>query len=150
MNGKVAALMTLLVASTAIAGTDRSGDWWTHLTVADKVNVMVGFLDGQTFAHQAFNLSIYNALLDPKTGKYDPNRNPGIFALQTAVQDEFKREFNSVSPGQLIEGLDKLYADYRNKRVTVADALDVVVGSISGNTDAQYESLLEYYRKKSN
>lgn len=150
MKGIGALLMALLVTSTSTAGTGRSGDWWTHLSLADKVNYMQGFLDGQTFAHEEFNSSIYNALQDPKTGKYDPNRNLGILALQNAVQAEFKIELNGVSPGQLIEGLNKLYADYRNQRIEVADALDVVVRSISGSTDAQYESLLEFYRKRSN
>ena len=55
-----------------------------------------------------------------------------------------------MSPSQLIEGLDRLYADYKNQRIEVADALDEVVLSISGGTNAQYESLLEYYRKISN
>ena len=150
MKGMVAALIALLVASAAIAGTGYSGDWWTHLSFDDKVHYLVGFLDGQTLAHRKFDSSIFHALQDPKTGQYDQNRNPGLIALQNAVQAEYKIDFNGVSPGQLIEGLNKLYADYRNLRIELADALDVVVLSISGGTDAQTEGLLEFYRKRSN
>jgi hypothetical protein len=133
------------VVSTAMAGTGRDGDWWTHLPVAIKLTYMHGFLNGQTFSHQAFDRDIYTALLDPKTGRYDAKLNPGMITLQTAVHEEFKAGLNGVSPGQLIEGLYKLYGDYRNKRLEVADALDVVVRSISGSNDSQYESLLERY-----
>jgi hypothetical protein len=150
MNRMLVTFLLLLVFGSANAGTGRDGGWWPHLSLAEKVMYINGFLDGQTFAHTRFNMNIFEALQDPKTGKYDPSRNPGIIALQTVSQDEFKSGFNGVSPEQIIKGLDKVYADYRNLRIEVADALDVVVKSISGSTDLQYESVLEFYRKRAN
>jgi len=150
MNRMILTVLLPLVFGSANAGTGRDGSWWPHLSLAEKVTYIVGFLDGQTFAHSRFNMNIFEALQDTKTGKHDPTRNPGIIALQTAAQDEFKSGFNGVSPEQLIKGLDKVYADYRDLRIEVADALDVVVKSISGSTDIQYESVLEFYRKRAN
>ena len=55
-------------------------------------------------------------------------------------------DFDNVTAGQLVAGLDAMYADYRNRAVGVADILSVVMWGIKGVDQKVIDGRLAYLR----
>lgn len=135
-----AAGVLLLACTTASAydGAGRDGDWWTsHTTRHEKLVWVSGFLDGQTFAHMEVD-TIFG------TGP----QNSKASAIKAEIHDQFLREFNGVSPDALADGLDKVYSDFRNRRIEVSEVMLAVMMSISGSSDTAVEKMLEVLRTR--
>lgn len=144
----VAVLVMCLTLVSAVEGAEnRDGNWWNDLPANQKLAYAVGFLDGQDYAALMFAGAALYGMADPKTGKYDPNRAKIAKDIGKLANDQIKRDFGNVTNGQLVAGLDKIYADYRNMRIGVADAMIVVIRSIGGMSDDEVAKFLERKRK---
>ena len=109
----------VLFASAAQADqSTQNGNMWLKLSDGQKTFYTLGFLDGMTYG------------------------SPG-----TDVSPTLKK-FDKVTPQQIMDGYDKIYADYRNRLIPKLNAIDVVIDSIHGASDANTEIHLEWYRKK--
>ncbi|MGH9822017.1 MAG: hypothetical protein ACREDR_01990 [Blastocatellia bacterium] len=54
---------------------------------------------------------------------------------------------SEVTAGQVREGLDRFYKDYRNRRILVQNAIWLVLNSIAGKPQADWDKMVENYRK---
>jgi hypothetical protein len=52
-----------------------------------------------------------------------------------------------ITAGQLADGLDVLYGDYRNRNILLLNAVWLVLNSISGKSDAEMQKMIENFRK---
>jgi hypothetical protein len=136
------AVLFLIVAVSARPASAqnirRDGNWWRVISLDQKHSYMVGFFDGLALGH---NFSYGN--LKDKDSKPD-------IAEQGRVMEAYDESYNllkNTTNGQFVEGLDKLYDDYRNRRIMVLDAAWIVVLSISGMPDKDMEILLNNSRK---
>lgn len=59
-----------------------------------------------------------------------------------------KRVFGDVTAGQLVDGLDKTYADYRNIQLDAREVIPIVAQSTKGKTDAEIAEMLEKARER--
>ena len=110
-----------LIASAAQADqAELNGNMWLTLSIGQKTFYTAGFLDGMSYG-----IPYGGAALSRQTNK-----------------------FVKITPQQIIDGFDKLYADYRNRRIPMVFAMDVVIDSINGESDANTEKHLEILRKK--
>jgi hypothetical protein len=99
---------------------------------------VVGFFDGLALGQ---NFSYWN--LKDRDGKPD-------VAAHARAMDAYDESYNllkNTTNSQFVDGLDKLYADYRNRRIMVLDAVWIAVQSISGMSDKDMEILLNNSRK---
>jgi hypothetical protein len=139
----VAAGVLLLACTIASAydGGGRDGDWWTsHTARHEKLVWVSGFLDGQTFAHMEVD-TIFDGM------QTAPQNSKGS-TIKAEIHSQFLREFNGVSPDALADGLDKIYADFRNRRIEAAEVMLAVMMSISGSSDTAVEKMLEVLRER--
>jgi hypothetical protein len=124
------------------ADNQRDGNWWNTLSHPTKVAYALGFLDGNSYAEVKFQGPLLYGMADPKTGQPDRAR-ANVAMTISKLEDDQAKELNNVTSGQLADGLDHIYADYRNMRIHALDALIVVIRSINGMSDAEVEKMLE-------
>jgi len=119
------------------------GNWWIkqkeEYGKASKVWYVAGLLDGRELGNQ---LSVFT--LDSKSKEASVKCSKYLF--QSYFENE-KRFLNWVTVGQVMDGLDDLYKDYRNRRIAVGDAVWLVLERIGGVPQDQIERQLEFHRK---
>jgi hypothetical protein len=116
----------------------RDGNWWRGVPPDHQLDYMVGFVDGLALGHV---FSYWN--LKDLDGKLDV---AGGFRASKAY-DESYRLLEKTTNGQLVDGLSKVYGDYRNRQILVSDAVWIVVLGINGMSDKDMEVLLISSRK---
>ncbi len=131
---KTILMMTLLSLGQTLAFAQednvRDGNWWRDLERTDKAAFALGFYDG-------INLG-YN------------------YALWGNIQSECKDSLASsymrymgylkdVPAGQLVDGLDSFYDDYRNRLIELTFAVWLVSNEIAGTPEV--ETMIENWRR---
>jgi hypothetical protein len=102
-----------------------------------KANYAVGFFDGMDLGSRFSYWSFVHE--DGKCmGKAIDSYN--------SMSDKF---LNNVTAGQLADGLDNFYADYRNRRIRVADAVWLVANGIAGTPQKELDKMIESWRGNS-
>jgi hypothetical protein len=136
-----AAVFTLLLLLTAPfarnqQATRRDGNWWVDEDRASKLNYVTGFFDGMDLGNR---FSYWGLEDDPKS----------VTAAKVigSYSSYSKKYLSEVTNGQLVDGLDKLYSDYRNRRIDVMGAVWLVVNGIAGKPEAEMQKLIENWRK---
>jgi hypothetical protein len=124
-------LTVLLAASAALAcgqARDRSdGYWWLDLNPEWKVAYVQGFDEGISAVCQA---------IAPGAHPDHPCQQQGLVRL-------YIYPGSNITYGQIDDGLDHFYEDYRNRSVLVASAIPYVLLELKG-ADPQ---ALEKYRR---
>ena len=62
---------------------------------------------------------------------------------------KFYKSFAKVTNGQLREGVDTFYADFKNRNIEAKDAAYLVALSIGGLDDEKWNKLVQEYRARS-
>jgi hypothetical protein len=119
------------------ASTRRDGNWWRDLTKVEKITYMTGFFDGM---HLGSNFSYWEILEKDKN-------DPAIAKVANSYQDYAAKYLQNVTNGQLADGLDTFFSDYRNRRIETSDAVWLVLNEISGKSDAEMQQMIESWRK---
>lgn len=102
------------------AAERHDGNWWTGLSEGEKVFYLVGYVDGITTGG---DIAKYQGV-NPQ-----PPSSPGCTAAKTT-------DFSHSKFGQLEQGLDSFYKDFRNTSIPSFQALLYVRDQISGCSDA--------------
>src|SRR4029077_17858017 len=92
---KVVILVTIaFVVATSVnaVDNDRRGNYWRALAYSDKVSYVVGLFDGMDMGNWLTTDDAHDAFTD-----------------------KFRAIFLNITAGQLAEGIDVFYADYRNR-----------------------------------
>src|SRR5579862_3471184 len=85
----------------------RDGNWWRTMNLNQKTSYAVGFFDGLSLGR---NFSYWS--LKGKDGKPDAAEADRV----TVAYNESYNLLKNTTSGQFVDGLDKLYSDYRNRR----------------------------------
>jgi len=103
--------MFLLFVTVHIAAqSDFDGDYWKKTTQDAKTKYLIGFVDGR-------NLGI----------------NEAATALQVGFSDSRLKSLDSrITVGQLLDGLDEFYKDWRNAKIRIREALEYVTMEAQG------------------
>ncbi len=103
-------LYLILGVVYAAAQSDFDGDYWKTKSSDAKLLYVVGFVDGR-------NLGI----------------NEAATALQTDFGDSRLKSLNTrITVGQLVDGLDDFYKDWRNTKIRIREALEYVTKEAQG------------------
>ncbi len=126
-----AASLALLVVIPIARCAAFDGGWWTQMTEGEKLKYIAGFMDGADYELRVFDYALLLEQRDPKTLSWSPERARILIAAGKTATKQMNVDLGNVSAGQLVAGLDKLYADYRNARIATKDALTVVFRSMA-------------------
>ena len=117
----------------------RDGTWWRGLEPSERLMLVIGFLDGIELGNKfSYWGLITNGIVKDQ-------------ACFNTVKDSFlgyaDRYFKNVTAGQLSDGMTAFYADYRNRSLTIPDAVWLVLQGISGVPADELEKKTENFRK---
>jgi hypothetical protein len=167
-------MVMLLTASVALAGdnsiTSENGITWMSWSPAYKVSYINGFLAGVGYVAKEGSQSAKYSKNDGFT--YDDDKAMNDWRAYISKNSNYKGrkysrkevsllidfivrmnnrelyEFNifKITVGQLAEGVDALYADYKNRQIFISDAIYVVQKQIQGASPDEIEVLCQWLR----
>src|ERR1700737_4718265 len=119
----------LLVCGIAAAPHEpsqrRDGNWWREMGSGGKFVYVTGFFDGMDLGN---NFSYW--------GIVDKQKNdPAMTKVANSYDSYMQRYLTNVTNGQLADGLDKFYSDFRNRRIKVNSAVWLVLNEIAGEPE---------------
>lgn len=155
MHSQVTVLIwAFLVAPGLLAGQEQSLEgpgkrdayWWEKLRPMEKLAFVDGYAGAMTHAHVTTRV-IGSAIIED-TREDSPCSSTKERAV-TAFVGRAKADFDyfHITLGQLSDGLDKFYADFRNQRIEVYDAMDIIRQQIKGVDDSVIQRQILLMRK---
>lgn len=137
MNLRQMLLVVMVLLGTVLSGNAENvkhdGDWWRSQKQFAKYHYAAGLFDGTTVGFNFLEFGM-SAEIFFKTG--GPN------SYKTTSQKHFH-----ITGGQLVDGLDRFYSDYRNRSIAITNAVTVVVYSVTGMPKGALNKMIEQYRK---
>jgi hypothetical protein len=115
----------------------RDGNWWLSQDRTIKLGYIVGFLDG---IHLGNRFSYWKFIADPE-GK------PCLTKVAISFSEYEDKYLSNVKVGQLADGLNDFYSDYKNRRIEVVDAVWLVLNGIAGTPKEELDKMIEAYRR---
>ncbi len=141
MKNLVLAFVALFVAYPAFSqDAAMDGTWWQRTDKTTKVTFLVGVREGAHFMANHAAFSTCRHLLADKFAQCQQKAEADMY-------ETFGRYSNGVTHGQLYDGIDALYADYRNRRLSITALMPVVLRSIGGMPSAEADRWLELMRQ---
>ena len=108
---------------------DMDGDDWTGFAEAIKIGYILGFQSG------TYGVIIGNLQKNAK------NRDSKAWNNQLV-----QYYLGKITVGQIINGLDVLYGDFKNKQIKLVYAVYIVKKQINGASSEEIEAILQYLR----
>jgi hypothetical protein len=141
----------LVVAALALSACSLSqtrpkwdGYWWASMTPSFKLGWVTGYAKAMDLAGSlqmatcASNLPLYSQKF--------PNLDPKDI-LQKMCLSSTEFDYDSISMGQFVDGMDSFYRDYRNKQLEVGWAIQYVRDAIKGKSAQELEAEVVTWRR---
>lgn len=140
-------------------GTD-----WAEWQPIQKYSFISGFMAGAHYVltnntqdiddnfdrEKASNVFISYFLPDAKKPKNSYSRKEVALLLGNQTNDTnislSRYAIFQITNGQLVEGLNAFYGDFKNKQIKITDAVYVVKKQIKGASDEETEAVLQFLR----
>jgi hypothetical protein len=111
--------------------TRTNGNWWNDLNALAKYGYIVGYADGSSKADATWASGLCKTQVPAK--------------YMAAVQNG--NDYSEFTIGQLVEGVNQFYKDFRNTKILTRDAMMVVRQQISGVPQKEIDEGLEFLRQ---
>lgn len=142
-----------------------NGNDWRELSQVRKADFIGGFMSGSSYVIDNSKVILFGEYSEEK-GKNILSR---LFKINNAEMDKklfsgnelilyenyyakgrneglLKFHILNITSGQIRDGLDKLYEDFKNRGIKISDAIYVVMKQIRGATEEEIEAILQYLR----
>jgi hypothetical protein len=147
MRARLGFALVLVLAGTVSAHGQEithNGYWWMDATKSFKLGFATGYAMAMTSAADAAALKCVEA----KNGGTLP-MHPSDEATATCEQtpEVTGLSYSNLRVGQLVDGVDQFYQDFRNKSIDVGVAMRYVKDELRGKTDKELEDELTDFRR---
>lgn len=122
---------------SAAEGSRRDGNWWLAQNRSTHAEYVIGFFDGMDLGH---NFSFWALIKDKEM-------NVCIGKIMESYAEFDSKYFKNITNGQVVDGLNSFYADFRNRSIRVADAVWLVVNAIAGTPQEELDTMIEKWRR---
>lgn len=123
----------------------HNGFWW----VGSSTDFRLGFASGYAMAMiRVQDIEGFRCLADKNGGKL-PEKYPGDEALKGCTSQDPRLapyDFGDIRFGQLSEGIDEFYKDFRNKGIDITMAMTYVRDELKGKPTKELEEELTKWR----
>jgi hypothetical protein len=109
------AAMSLLLCPPLYAQSDFDGDFWIPRTQDAKLMYVMGFVDGRNDGINDLAEALGTTIADPRVSKLG----------------------SKITTGQMVDGVDEFYKDWRNRKVLLRDAMQYVEDEANGKDDSK-------------
>ena len=124
--------------------TDIDGHQWKEMSGLSKNSFLIGFISGSDFV--AYD-NIDQMSEDMPSEVADVIMEAGQRKAIKFRNDRLRKyRILNIKVGQLSEGLDKFYSDYRNYRIKIQQAIYIVVREIRGASPEEISAITEKLR----
>jgi hypothetical protein len=125
----------LLIASSAFAQpARRDGNWWNDQDRNYKLGYAAGLFDGLDLGRDFATWG-----LAPK--------DPCIVNSLESTEKYIAGFVAEATAGQLVDGLDDFYKDYRNRTIMADRAVWLVLNGVAGTPAAKLQEMIESHRR---
>lgn len=139
-----------LVALAPVAAWSQDSDngtWWKLHARGEKTMYVVGFRTGIAtgIAEEAATAAAVEAYNLPK------EFNKGLVEFLVAYHKQMstvRAETENATAGQVVDGVDTLYNDYKNQLIPVRILIRISLQAISGKSQDEIENQLNIHRKR--
>jgi hypothetical protein len=118
------------------------GYWWNAETPVFKLGFVLGYVQGTT----QVNADTFGECLIARYAKYERKRQVKVPPTDTNRECNLGSSWDGIKSGELQDGLDEFYKDFRNKHVFINQALPYVRDQINGKSSAVLDKELEEIR----
>lgn len=142
---KIALALIILMTSTLSWGDEnprRDGNWWRQTDKNTRYSFVLGYFDGMELG-LSFACWKYSSPPEKNSQEF----NNCINLTYPSFQEFQTKYFSKVTNGQMADGLDRFYADFKNRSILVQDALWIVAREIAGIPKGQLNEMILNYRK---
>jgi hypothetical protein len=124
----------------------HNGFWW----VGSSENFKLGFASGYAMAMVHVSDAEGFQCLADRNGGTIPEKFPGDEALKACMQSPrvARYDFGQIRFGQLSEGVDEFYKDFRNKGLEIDLAMTYVRDELKGKSTKELEDELTLWRRQ--
>jgi hypothetical protein len=134
-------LFVALFSSRVGAENPRDGNYWRGLSRAEKDAYVVGVYDGTTLGA---NFAVWKL-----QSSRDGTDLDAIARCQDSATSYDKKYRLDTTSGQIADGVDAFYEDYRNRRIQIWGAVWLVMNAIAGTPKAELDKRIESWRRNS-
>lgn len=141
-----AAAAALLLPSFRLAagGPGLDGYWWEKLDASFKLGWVSGYANAMDVAG-SIQISTCAANM-PLYVKEFPNVDPKVI-LQKMCLSDTRLDYDGIAMGQLVDGVDAFYKDYRNKQLEIGWAIQYARDSIKGKAEEELDAEVDLWRR---
>ncbi len=148
---KYLALVLVALAGASVAhGQDKTdnGYWWVDQTPSFKMCFATGYATAMTNNSDVAGFKCLAA----KHGGTIPEKYPGNAELEECLKtpEVMALDFGKIRMGQLVDGVDEFYKDFRNKGIGIVFAMYYVRDQLKGKPDTELAAELAGWRQAAN
>jgi hypothetical protein len=132
--------IVLLLTTFASSGDKFDSYWWAGMSPSFKLGYVSGYAQAMDFSGTVSLGGCLNFINYMDKTKYSADK-----WLQMCQNDK-TYDFDGISMGQFVDGVDVFYKDFRNKNLEIGVALAYVRDQIKGKTPAGLEKELTDFR----
>ncbi len=133
-------LLILLLLSAPSIGFSGDGYFWEKLTKNERMAYATGYVTGFNKMNQHVR-----DMLDVAIGLEKADVVEYAKTMKKYYKDNFR--YYGFTLVQLVDGIDNLYSDYRNKTIRLSDAFHLVQTEIKGADEKKIEKMKQFMRK---
>ena len=141
-------LLTMFIDVTqAREQPDLNGTFWQKMSQSQRDLFVIGILEGINYGHWDVRLALVKEAEDhPPKGV--ESKLMESWATDFSAKDYLNNKATNVTAAQVVSGITKMYADYRNQQISIVSLVDVVAESIKGVSNEETEKRLLDMRKE--
>ena len=124
MRAQLIVAASLFVCCVGVSAQEvrHDGTWWNRQSAGFRLLYILGFMDGMDLGSR-FSMP---------DGAEGTRSSDATLDARRIYKSRTERYFTNVTVGQISDGLDAFYRDYRNRSISLADGFEIVLRSIKG------------------
>lgn len=147
MKAALVLLALFVLAPASLSTEDKpnwNGYWWASMTPDFRMGWVTGYAKAMDLAGSlsmatcAANMPLYQQ-------RY-PDTDPKVL-LQKLCLSDTQLDYDGISLGQFVDGMDTFYKDYRNKQLEVGWAIEYVRDAIKGKPAQELDAEVAMWRR---
>lgn len=134
----VAGTLALPGAKPLPAIADADGNFWRDSDALTRIAISLGLLYGM-------NAGVFNVFVAFTKSDVD------VSCLGSPLANSMLQcldRTGDITAGQFRDGIDTFYGDFRNRRVSLSKAAQIVVAQINGDSESEIQKLIQSARQQ--
>jgi hypothetical protein len=137
----------LLVFACNLVAADQSNDgyWWEKWDASFKLGWVSGYVKAMDLAG---TLQLGRCASEmPMYAKEYPNTDQKVIMEKLCLSQNENLNYDGITMGQFVAGIDAFYRDYRNKQLEVTSAIEYARDSIRGKPAQDLDAEVTSWRR---